>query len=82
MHIANQLLFKALIVLGKKLFPNLSVLHFKRVNWLKFLKLYTCSFSLLMQFFSLFSHRVHFDVCPTYGILVFLAHHNKIDLAI
>ena len=47
MHVANQLLFKALIILGKKLFKNLSVLHFKRVNWLEFLKLYTCSFSLI-----------------------------------
>ena len=35
MHVANQLLFKALIVLGKKLFPNLSVLHFKRVKLVK-----------------------------------------------
>ena len=25
MHVANQLLFKALIILGKKLFPNLSL---------------------------------------------------------
>ena len=41
MHIANQLLFRTLIILGKKLLPNLSVLHFKKVNWLKFLKLYT-----------------------------------------
>ena len=47
MHVANQLLFKALIILGKKLFPNLSVLHFKRVNWLEFLKLYTCSVLLM-----------------------------------
>ena len=66
MHVANQLLFKALIILGKKLFPNLN----------------NAKCVLLMQFFSLFSHRVHFDVCPTYGIFAFLAHHGKIDQAI
>ena len=69
MHVANQLLFKALIILGKKLFPNLSVLHFKRVNWLKFFNythvrspsshLNNAKCVPLMQFFSLLSHRVN-----------------------
>ena len=43
----NNYLFKTLIMLGKKLLQNLSVLYLKEANCLTFLKLYTCSFSLV-----------------------------------
>jgi hypothetical protein len=76
----NNYLFKTLIMLGKKLLPNLLVLHLKEENCSKFLKLYPCSFYLvrvrwhdgrppITKSFSLFSHKVYFDVYPAYRAL-------------